>query len=73
MCGLQRVFGSALPTVEGIKQVLTHMGCSPSSQGTASEGKAQDDYQVLRAPAAASLHVPTVHMESVFCTGLASL
>lgn len=27
----QNVYGSAMPTVEGIKNVLRHVGCAPSS------------------------------------------
>lgn len=28
----QQIFGSAMPTVEGMRQVLRHVGCSPSQQ-----------------------------------------
>ena len=35
---LQRVYGSALPTIQGIRAVLEHVGCSPQS--------ADEDYQV---------------------------
>ena len=27
----QHVYGTAMPTVEGIKRVLSHVGCAPSS------------------------------------------
>ncbi|KAK9804170.1 hypothetical protein WJX73_008272 [Symbiochloris irregularis] len=37
--GVERVYGSALPTVEGIRQVLDHVGCSPSSSENGSSPK----------------------------------
>ena len=35
----QRVFGSALPNLEGIRGVLQHTGCAPSTSGCPAAGK----------------------------------
>ena len=35
---MQRVYGSALPTIQGIRAVLEQVGCSPKSS--------KEDYQV---------------------------
>lgn len=47
----QEVYGSAMPTVEGIRNVLHHVGCDPSaSSGSQVRSKGKQQYfQLLTA------------------------